>query len=560
MRIKISIIALALLFCMNAAAQDNRPKIAIKTLENPPDFPGSNIGNGLTDILTTELQNTGKFNVLERSSVDELMKEINFGSTEWAKNPTFAQKGQMLGAQYILMGKVTNFGYTEHRETRQKFQLLGPNIAQTIYQQQADVRVDFRLIDVSTGQTVISQWGEAHKTGGSETSEEARFLRVTKSNSMTTELTSSLIGKTTTEAVKDVVRKLNALSATVREASHQASLSQVVERLASAQGMVLGDEGGGLWIVGLGSDAGLVKGDRLKLTHENIVRDKKGNILYKKAIEIGTMEITDISMGDRSEARFVPASADGSSLPKPQENDTVKVDVEYARALRGGGMPSSVSSASAPPVTSSAIAPAASTEAFLKRADGYLEGRFWSQALYEYNKAAAATAPNDPRVLLGISTARYMLKDFTEANETADKLLQTGSPLKIPVAHNHSFGFCTGELLIQKGQLSFKPHKPDHAFEVVASGLVGVEIGLLPRSVWTSSPHEGRSNIPVFVIRWRDTSGHEKKYDMLPVIYMKNQDVNATRLDKAFPMDDGDISDLGTFEKAMIDFIQRYVK
>ncbi|HEY6251237.1 MAG TPA: hypothetical protein VI685_14865, partial [Candidatus Angelobacter sp.] len=384
------------------------------------------------------------------------------------------------------------------------------------------------------------------------------FLRVTRTNSITTELTSSLIGKTTIEAAKDVVRKLNALSATVREASHEASLSQAIERLTSVQGVVLGDDGGGLWIVGLGSDAGLQKGDRLKLTHESVVRDKKGNVLYKKPVEIGTMEITDISMGDRSEARFLPASGDGSSLAVPQENDVVRVDLEYARTLRGGGA-SPVSSTAAASTANPAGTAGPPIEASLKRADGYLEGRFWSQALEEYNKAAAI-APNDPRVLLGIATARYMLKDFTEANEAAEKLLQTGSPLKIPIAHNHSFGFCTGELLIQKGQLSFKPQRSDHGFEVNPQGLASVEIGLLPRSVWTSSAGERRSNVPVFVVRWRDSGGHEKKYDMLPVVYMKQQDVNATRLDKAFPMDDGDITDLGTFEKAMVEFIQKYVK
>src|ERR1700687_4719106 len=128
-------------------AQDSKPKVAIKTFENPANFSHSTIGNGLTDILTTELQNTGKFNVLERTNVDELTKEMDFANTEYAKGSTFAKKGNVLGAQYVLMGKVTNFSYTEHAQTEQKINLLGPNTIQTVYLQQAEVRVDFRLID-----------------------------------------------------------------------------------------------------------------------------------------------------------------------------------------------------------------------------------------------------------------------------------------------------------------------------------------------------------------------------------------------------------------------------
>jgi hypothetical protein len=58
----------------------------------------------------------------------------------------------------------------------------------------------------------------------------------------------------------------------------------------------------------------------------------------------------------------------------------------------------------------------------LKRADSYLSDRFWSQALDEY-KRAAAISPNDSRVLRGEAASHYMMDDFIEGDETADKLL-----------------------------------------------------------------------------------------------------------------------------------------
>jgi curli biogenesis system outer membrane secretion channel CsgG len=89
-RLAISLI----LFVLGAAAiaQESRPTIALKTFTNPANFSRSTIGNGLTEILTTELDNTGKFNVLERGNVDEITKEMDFANSDYAKNSSFAQK------------------------------------------------------------------------------------------------------------------------------------------------------------------------------------------------------------------------------------------------------------------------------------------------------------------------------------------------------------------------------------------------------------------------------------------------------------------------------------
>jgi len=80
---------------------------------------------------------------------------------------------------------------------KNKVNLLGPNTIVTIYQQQADVRVDFRLIDVASGETIISQPGEAHATNTSEVSEMDTWRRII-SGSITAESSSSLIGRAAT--------------------------------------------------------------------------------------------------------------------------------------------------------------------------------------------------------------------------------------------------------------------------------------------------------------------------------------------------------------------------
>jgi curli biogenesis system outer membrane secretion channel CsgG len=539
------------------SSQEKRPKVAIKTFENPANYSNSTIGNGLTDILTTELQNTGKFDVLERGNVDELMKEMNFGNTEYAKGATFAQKGNLLGAQYILMGKVTNFSYAEHQAVEQKVNLFGPNRQEVVFLQQADVRVDFRLIDVSSGETVISQAGEAHKTNKSRVSEMSTWYRCTTSGSITSELSSSLVGRTTTEAIKDIVRKLNALSETVRERGAGEALSSSLDRLGGAKGQILANEGGGLWIVGgIGSGVGLQKGDRLQVTHENLVKDKAGKVVYRKQVQVGLMEVTDVSEADHAEARFLANQVDGG-VASPQANDLVSVDINYARSLRGGGAGAAPGTASAGGVTAPSAPGAGSPggDEFIKRAEGYMSDRFWSQALDQYRQAAAIT-PNDPRVLQGQAIAHYMMQDFIEGDESADKLIQTGSPLTVPVAHYHSMGICRGQLAIQKGKLAYTSDKSD-GFEVTAGDFIGAEVRTLPHP---KIAIEKAPDWPVLELRVRDEKGKEKKYEMLAYAYSRRQNPSGRSFASAFAMEDSDISDAQKLENSMLKLIQKYVR
>jgi curli biogenesis system outer membrane secretion channel CsgG len=529
-------------------AQSSRPKIAIKTFENPAEYSRSTIGDGLTEILTTELQNTGKFNVLERTHVDELTKEMDFGTSGYAKGNSFAQKGNLLGAQYILTGKVTNFSYVENAGTRQKVNLFGPNTLETVYQQRADVRVDFRLIDVSTGETVISEAGLGRTTNTSRVSEMATWTRCITSGTITAEESSSQIGRATTEAVKDIVRKLNELSATVRERGAASARDASLNSLANAQGQLVADEGGGLWVVGgIGIANGLRKGDHLTLMRENVVKDSTGKVVYRKSAPIGAMEVTDVSEADHAEARYL-ANSESASV-KPQAHDIITVDMKYAGALRGGAHDSTTG------IGVVSAVPAGELDEILKRADGYVSDRFWSQALDEYGKAAALNS-QDARVLQGQATTHYMMEDFIEGDDSANKLLQTGGQFSLNIAHYHAMGLCKGQMVIQKGKLIFRSGSQD-GFELSATDLEAVEVRNLPKSFMVN---EAVPDWPVLEIVVRDAKGHSKKYEMLPYEYSKQQNPRGKNFASAFPMDDSDLHEVQKFERSVVTLIQQYIR
>ena len=556
-QVRSAAVALTLiLFAAAAIAQDSRPKVAIKTFANPANFSRSTIGDGLTDMLTTELENTGKFNVLERAQIDDLTKEIDFGSSGYGNKQTFAQKGNLLGAQYLLMGKVTNFSYTESGQQRYKVNLVGPNTYVIDYTKQADVRVDFRLVDVATGETVISQSGVGHSTGKSEVSEMVTWRGILSTGAFNGEASSSLIGRATADAINDIIRKLSSLSGIVDKRGKNRVIVESLDLLTNAKGQVAAEEGGGLWILsGIGSTNGLKVGDHLRLIHDNVVKDKAGKEVYRKPIEIGSMEVTDVSQPDHAEASFVPGSATGPSV-SPQPNDTVTVDVEYAKKLRGGGDTSTTAATGSGGVVVGAGGSSAEIDDVIKRADSYVHDQFWSQALDEY-KNAAAVNPNDQRVLQGEALSHYMLGDFIEGDKLSDRLLQAGGTFSFPIAHFHGMGICTGELKIQRGKLAYSGGKGD-GFDVTSQGVAAVEARKISKGMMAN---EKIPDLPIINIRWRDPGGHEKDYQMLPYLYSKQQQILAGHnFASAFPMGDSDVMQMQKFEDSMVALINKYAK
>jgi TolB-like protein len=88
---------------------------------------------GLTQMLTTDLVGAGGVKVVERTQLQAVMDELNLGHSAVVDEDTSAKLGQLLGAEYLVLGSY--------------FSLAGT------------LRVDARLVRVETGEVV-------HATGG----------------------------------------------------------------------------------------------------------------------------------------------------------------------------------------------------------------------------------------------------------------------------------------------------------------------------------------------------------------------------------------------------------
>jgi len=128
--------------------------IAVLTFENKTRGRGSQeIGEGLTEMLTTELFKTGRFILVERSAIKEIVNEQALGQTGLVRQGSSAKVGQLAGAQFLVKGAVTEFKY---RAGGGGGALAFQGVSLGMKSNSAKVGIDIRIIDSSTGQIVDS--------------------------------------------------------------------------------------------------------------------------------------------------------------------------------------------------------------------------------------------------------------------------------------------------------------------------------------------------------------------------------------------------------------------
>lgn len=130
--------------------QGVRSLIAVGKFDNRSNYMNGIFGDGVDrlgnqakTILMTHLQQTGRFNVLDRTNMDEIKKEA--GIQGKAQN--------LKGADYVVTGDVTEFGRKETGD-HQLWGILGKGKSQVAY-----AKVALNVVNVNTSEVVYSSQG-----------------------------------------------------------------------------------------------------------------------------------------------------------------------------------------------------------------------------------------------------------------------------------------------------------------------------------------------------------------------------------------------------------------
>jgi curli biogenesis system outer membrane secretion channel CsgG len=115
----------------------------------PPDF-----GQGLTEMLTTSLFSTNRFILLERKAIGDIQAELQLAATGVMNPETGGKPGNLLGAQAIIRGALTEFSYK--RTQSNATNVMGKSVDVHHTQTNALVALDIRIFNAATGQILDS--------------------------------------------------------------------------------------------------------------------------------------------------------------------------------------------------------------------------------------------------------------------------------------------------------------------------------------------------------------------------------------------------------------------
>lgn len=93
---------------VTASALEVRQKVAVMDFKTVGD--STDLGEGAAEILRTTLMETGKYIVVERSMLEQVMKEQKLGQSGVVDQNTAVGVGKILGAQLVAVGSVVKMG------------------------------------------------------------------------------------------------------------------------------------------------------------------------------------------------------------------------------------------------------------------------------------------------------------------------------------------------------------------------------------------------------------------------------------------------------------------
>lgn len=255
-------------------AQDSGLKkiVAVSRFENKSSYHGQwHLDNGMADQLTDALVRSGKFVVLERQTLKDVLDEQDLAASGRTQKSKSAQTGKLTSAQILVKGAVTEF---EERTAGggagvgiMGFRLGGKK-------EDAHVGLIIRLIDTTTGKVLDSQRVEGRAEAGGV------GVGVYKSGvSFGTEaFAKTPLGKATQEAID---RAVEIIASRLRNVPFQA-------RIVKTSGSEI--------YVGAGQETGTVPGTVFGAysVGEELTDPATGEILGAEEKRIGRVEIVEV--------------------------------------------------------------------------------------------------------------------------------------------------------------------------------------------------------------------------------------------------------------------------
>src|ERR1035441_1938564 len=256
-------------FCRGQAADMPLPTLSVAKTEakNIASWQPA-IGEGLAQMLITELNNLPNFSVLESVALDDLREERKLAENGEVSAAEGVKKGEWKGADYTFKSTITRFASKEQSfgggGWGPRLPFLPPGGGSIGFNKtESEVQIDWRIIDNATRQIVKGASGRAV---GKESGTGFNFSTWQGGGfSNNREFLDSALGNATMKAIADIVaevRKLD-LPSGARTLHRQNDVAAAADAKRNVKGTVKAVDVKEIW-VSLGATNGFARGDRIK--------------------------------------------------------------------------------------------------------------------------------------------------------------------------------------------------------------------------------------------------------------------------------------------------------
>ena len=265
------------------AQATNRPRIAVLDFDYTPDvgqyylwyYGGS--ASGSSDILVDRLGNGGQYRVVERSQIEAVLAEQNFGASGRVDASTAAQIGRILGVESVIIGSITKFNY----DVKDKgIRVFGVGTRREVVE--AEVQLNVRMVNTSTAEIIRTAEGNGQAT---DTASSVTVTGVFGQDSDPDNVR-QVLSEAYTMAINEVASSLNSAAEDVA----------AVPAALPTQTSVIADITGSTLILNRGNTDGYRAG--MCLSVERVVREildpETQEVLRQITESSGQIELTDV--------------------------------------------------------------------------------------------------------------------------------------------------------------------------------------------------------------------------------------------------------------------------
>ena len=143
---------LAVLFVMSlVASAEARPRLAVRAFDDRTE-EGKAPAPAVMNMMVTELNKAGVFDLVERERLNYVADEIKLGQSGLMDMSTAPKVGKIVGAKYTMTGAITVYYYSEKGSG-----FIVPVLGFATQAKTAYVMLDIEIIDNETGLIAYSE-------------------------------------------------------------------------------------------------------------------------------------------------------------------------------------------------------------------------------------------------------------------------------------------------------------------------------------------------------------------------------------------------------------------